>query len=144
MDPNVPYLSHRNLLHPFRQGIWHADRNPEYPVDLVIECDRPEQISGLGLLAQPGRTERLRSPERFLLQGASDPNAWTTLLEVRDSGLDRSQRWLEWPVETDRPYRLYRLRILSNCGDPHLLTLHKMRLRLAEKDPEHADERPAR
>jgi len=106
--------------------IWHAPWDGQTPRWLEFTSPDPVRLERIVITAQDGGPDR--APRAFVLQAASDSDAWTDLLEVRDAAFSLEHMDLDWPVRQEAPARRFRLYITENCGAPTLLTIQKIRL----------------
>jgi len=109
--------------------IWHA---PWTGTHQWVEFAglKPLALRTFGIMAQDGVANR--APRDFVLHGFDeDTDEWVTLLTV--NGADYTeQQLLEWPIDGTESYRRYRVNVLANAGDPTLLTIQKLSLKVTK------------
>jgi hypothetical protein len=132
---------------------WYASSPPRYPQTLTLHLDVPAAVDGLELLpelplhephprfvppdsaGEPAPDLAARAPAAFSFQGSMNGRDWAVLLSATgtapapDPPADpEGPLWRSWRFPNTTPYRLYRLTITANGGDPHYLSLQSLRL----------------
>lgn len=120
----APQFDGTCLMSPSKR-IWHAQRPAQYPEWVLCRFHDPLPARRLFLQAQDGHVDR--APGRIELEAMVD-GTWTRILSVRDIVWRFGGEWQGWPIETPVAAAAYRLTILSNSGDPTLLTLQNLYL----------------
>jgi GSCFA family len=105
--------------------IWHARRPPAYPEWVSFRFERPLNVRRLFVQNQDAHPER--SPTRMSLD-VRDGDEWQTVLTIPGAEWHYGGEWQGWPVERAAESSEFRLRILANNGDPHLLTIQNVYL----------------
>jgi len=110
--------------------IWHAERNPKYPQWVQIKYSTPQRFSTLDMRAQASSKMDLtgRAPKSFIVQASNDGKSWIDLLDVKDAGFATKNVWRTFKFENNKEYKIYRIYITSNMGDPSLLTIQQVAL----------------
>jgi hypothetical protein len=115
LDPYGP----EGLLWSVEPG-WHAARNPSYPQILNVDFGEPRSFSELSFEAQDGLPQRM--PKEVRIKTSDNGTDWTQMASASDlCAWDgrRSRLKISQSVQA----KFLRVEILSNCGDPDLLTL---------------------
>jgi hypothetical protein len=106
---------------------WHAATPVRFPQELVVEFRSPVVIRRLGLLRQQGHPER--APRSYKVAVSMDGSAWVLAGATIDACTSNTpDGWNEMNFPNAAVGRFMKLVILSNCGDPSLLTLRGLRL----------------
>jgi hypothetical protein len=106
---------------------WHASRNPTYPQTITVDFIKPRSFSTVSFEPQDGFP--LRMPKEVKIGISDDGNEWTPIASASDvcalddPGGSRSVKTSE-PVQA----RFLQVEILSNCGDPDILTLKGLKV----------------
>jgi hypothetical protein len=113
---------------------WHARRTPVYPQTVTFAFVNPQQISQVGFLPQSDHVNRF--PKNVAVEISEDADTWRSLFGLETwKEVAAVENDCKAPAEIWREHRLgsavrtgnIRLTILSNCGDPDLLTLRGVR-----------------
>ena len=104
---------------------WHC-KSPQYPELIWFDFGAPVRFSRLSLLPQSTRADR--GPKDVVIEESPDGKKWQTVGNATaPCGLD-SEVWRTLPLAKTVSTSHVRLKILSNCGAPDLLTLRGVRL----------------
>jgi hypothetical protein len=96
----------------------------------------PQQISQIGFLPQPDHVTRF--PRKLVVEISDDANSWKEVvgletwkqvLALENDCNAPSENWRDHPVGNTVSTNNVRIKILSNCGDPTLLTLRGVRFK---------------
>lgn len=117
----------QNLLEPASATTltaWHAAVPPRWPQTVEFVFPKAERLAGVGIMGQPG--DLRRGPRAVEVQGSDDGLRWTTLARLADACTtkDFDEATIQFP-----PTSLRRMKLVlhSNCGDPELLTVYRVR-----------------
>ena len=103
---------------------WHC-QSPQYPEWVRFDFRAPVRFSRLSLLPQSTRADR--GPKDVVIEESPDGMKWQTAgKSTAPCGVD-SEVWRTLPVGKVVSASHIRLKILSNCGAPGLLTLRGVR-----------------
>lgn len=106
---------------------WHAATPIAFPQELSFEFGTLVELRKLGLLHQDRHPER--APRGYMLEVSTDGNLWTLASVVADAcSPNTPDGWNSQDLSKPVQVRFVRMVILSNCGDPSLLTLRGLRV----------------
>jgi hypothetical protein len=119
-----PQLDASSLMSACKR-IWHSQQPPSYPEWLCFEFQKPLRVQRLFVQNQDRHLER--SPRAMVLE-ALVGNDWRTVLNIPHAHWRYGGEWQGWGISRGPTSNQYRLRILSNCGDPNLVTVQNVYL----------------
>jgi hypothetical protein len=121
LDDYGPY----GLLDQMQPG-WHAASPVTYPQTLTIDFQAARKIRAVGLLPQDGGLGR--APKNVRIESSMAGSAWTSVAEVSDAcSLSGPDSWRVISFNKTFTARYLKIVIMSNCGDPGLLTLQGLK-----------------
>jgi hypothetical protein len=104
---------------------WHC-KSPQYPEWIRFDFGAPVRFSRLSLLPQSSKADR--GPKDVVIEESPDGKKWQVVGNTTaPCGLD-SEVWRTLPLAKAVSASHIRLKVLSNCGDPGLLTLKGVRV----------------
>ena len=105
---------------------WHSANPPRYPEWVMVDFQASRQIRSLGLLPQNGHPER--APKLIRVEVSADGNAWTSAAGSDNACLpNTADGWSNIDFPKPATGRYLKITILSNCGDPNLVTFRGLR-----------------
>lgn len=118
-----PELGPENLVHG-PELPWHAKSPPDYPEGIEFDFSVPLDCAAFWMQAQPDHFDR--APRCFQLAASRDGSVWEPILTVPDAAWTDPTGWQSWNIERPGPWRVFRLAIVSNAGDPQFLTVRRV------------------
>jgi hypothetical protein len=106
---------------------WHAKTPVTFPQWVQFTFDAPQTISGIELLPQDGLAER--GPRQLTVESSADGKAWKAVVTIQNACNAVGDTWRIHDFGTTLKTRYVRFTVLSNCGDPDLLTLRGVKFR---------------
>lgn len=131
--PSIKASSQFELFGPYgllnmMQPGWHSERDPHYPQFLVIDFKERHKIKEIGFLPQD--SGKLRGPKHIRVLKSNDGKKWVNIIEKSNICDENSgEGWHKIILEKQIDARYLKVEILSNCGDPHLLTLRGLKVK---------------
>jgi hypothetical protein len=105
---------------------WHSKSPPDYPEWVMVDFRTSREIRSLGLLPQEQYAER--APKVIRLEFSDDGRKWTPMPAAeRPCALDPADSWSNLKLPSPARSRYLKIYILSNCGDPSLVTVRGFR-----------------
>ncbi len=107
---------------------WHAEREPSYPQQIMVDFNTMKSFQTLSLLPQELSLID-RFPKRVSVEVSDDGQHWITLGMFDDlCDSDWSNGWATIALPTSVTTRYMRINVWENCGHPDLLTLKGLRV----------------
>ena len=101
---------------------WHAARNPTYPQTLTVDFIKSRSFSKVRFEAQDRLAKRM--PKEVRMEISDDGTDWTPIASENDlCAVSDPDGWRTVKTPKGIQARFLRIEIMSNCGDPDLLTL---------------------
>lgn len=113
------------LLSAMQPG-WHSANPHKLPEWVMVDFQAPREVRRLGLLPQDGNPTR--SPKAIRVEISNDGNSWSQAAGSDDAcSPNMPDGW--WNLDFAKPAtgRYLKIVILSNCGDPGLVTFRGLR-----------------
>lgn len=110
---------------------WHSKIKPDFPQLLMVELNHETVIHGVQFLPQGSHSER--APKHIKIITSLDGYNWHKVAEpsnlCKDIGKSNgwSPNWRLVNFDQEIKVKFLRIEILSNCGDPNLVTLRGLR-----------------
>lgn len=106
---------------------WHAKPSTVYPQIVTFAFAQGQQIRQIGFLPQAGGVSR--SPKKLVLEISDDGNTWKEVAAMENDCNAPAENWRDHSIDSTVITKNVRIRILSNCGAPDLLTLRGVRFK---------------
>ncbi|MHB1606649.1 MAG: discoidin domain-containing protein [Leptospirales bacterium] len=105
---------------------WHAESPPKYPESLIIDFNRTKEIRILKMLYQNGMPER--GPRSISIYISNNGRFWIPIENFNNiCKVNEKDGWHVLKFSHASKTRYLKIEILSNCGDPQLLTLRGLK-----------------
>jgi hypothetical protein len=105
---------------------WHSQPGTTYPQVITSDLSTPRVMHRIGLFPQEGQLAR--APKAVEIEVSEDGYTWRPIGSTADACQpNTTDGWYDINLPSEITSRYLRLRILSNCGDPNLLTLQGLR-----------------
>ncbi|OGX03231.1 MAG: hypothetical protein A3G87_05345 [Omnitrophica bacterium RIFCSPLOWO2_12_FULL_50_11] len=105
---------------------WHSQSSPSYPQFITVDFGAAQSMRRIGLLPQVGQPSR--GPKAVTIEVSEDGKSWRSVGNAVDACVPNAvDGWFDINLSSEVTSRYLRLRILSNCGAPDLLTLQGLR-----------------
>ena len=105
---------------------WHSQNPRKFPEWVMVDFQAPREVRLLGLLAQDGNPTR--APKAIHVEISNDGNSWSQAAVADDACSPNTQDgWSEIKFAKPVTARYLKIVILSNCGDPGLVTFRGLR-----------------
>ena len=104
---------------------WHSQAPPRYPESLVFTFFENRHIAKIWLLPQDNHFDR--APKQFVIETSADGKNWESAQTIEGACKGPNDTWRSYKLEQGINTRYLRLKIVSNCGNPDILTLRGIR-----------------
>ena len=106
---------------------WHSSNPPKFPERVMVDFQVSREVRLLGLLPQDGNPTR--APKSIHVEISNDGNSWSQAATSGDAcSPNTPDGWSEIKFAKPVTARYLKIVILSNCGDPGLVTFRGLRL----------------
>ena len=105
---------------------WHASSPVVYPQNLTVDFNLPRMVKKVSFLPQNGLPNR--APKSIRIDVSIDGMRWNNIASEDLNCPGESGQWNSVKATTHVMARYLKINILSNCGDPSLLTLRGLRV----------------
>ena len=105
---------------------WHAAPNAGFPQWVSFAFTEPKHIGSVGLLPQVQKWSR--APKQIVVETSDNGFTWSPAGKIANACPSSDSAWAYYPLTTAITTQYLRLMILSNCGDPTLLSLRGVKL----------------
>ena len=122
----MPNLDASGLLMAVPPG-WHAQNPAIFPEWIEVKYAEPHSKRRDSQLAQSRYPER--APKRIRILTSADGAQWELRSVIEDACVGARDDWHTFGLDREIVTTHVRLEILSNCGDPHLVTMRGLALR---------------
>lgn len=106
---------------------WHSETNPEYPQTLEIDFKQIKSFESVSFLPQHQNFVD-RAPKNVRISMSQDGQSWRTIASADNICSANSEGgWHKFTLPSKFASRYLKIDILSNCGDPELITLRGLK-----------------
>jgi hypothetical protein len=107
---------------------WHSQNPRKFPEWFMVDFQSPREVPLLGLLPQDGQSAR--APKAIRVEMSNDGNSWSEAASSDNACTPNApEGWVNITFPKPVTTRYLKIVILSNCGDPNLVTVRGLRFK---------------